>query len=145
MLRAGENPDAEYRQAGRGRDAVHPLLLRRVRLCTRPQHPDDRPAHGHTAVRNNGLDRYLDDQDVTIAEVLNRAGYATGGFGKWGLGREDTPGVAVKQGFDTWFGQYSQVHAHFHFPSFMMRDLEQVPLAENLGKKRGKYAQDAIH
>ena len=100
---------------------------------------------GHTPVRNNGLKRHLDPEDVTVAEVLKRAGYATGGFGKWGLGGEDTPGVAVKQGFDTWFGQYSQVHAHFYYPHFLMHDLERHPLPENEGKKRGRYAQDVIH
>lgn len=100
---------------------------------------------GHTPVRNNGLLRHLDDDDVTVAEVLKRAGYATGGFGKWGLGGPDTPGVAVRQGFDTWFGQYSQVHAHFHYPAYLMRDLEPVPLPENEGRRRGRYAPDAIH
>src|SRR5437868_10446321 len=55
---------------------------------------------GHTPVRNNGMKRFLSDDDVTVAEVLKKAGYATGGFGKWGLGNPNTPGVAVKQGFD---------------------------------------------
>ncbi len=100
---------------------------------------------GRTPVRNNGLKRHLDPGDVTVAEVLKSAGYATGGFGKWGLGGVDTPGVAVKQGFDTWFGQYSQVHAHFFYPHFLMHGLERRPLPENAGKKRGRYAQDAIH
>lgn len=100
---------------------------------------------GHTPVRNNGLNRHLYPEDVTVAEVLKQAGYATGGFGKWGLGREDTPGVAVKQGFDTWFGQYSQTHAHFYYPYFLMHNLERFPMPENEGKKRGRYAQDVIH
>jgi arylsulfatase A-like enzyme len=100
---------------------------------------------GHTAVRNNGLNRYLHPDDVTLAEVLKAAGYATGGFGKWGLGRETTPGVAVKQGFDTWVGQYSQTHAHFHYPAFLMRDLKPFALPENEGKKQGRYAPDVIH
>lgn len=100
---------------------------------------------GHTAVRNNGLKRHLYDEDVTVAEVLKKAGYATGGFGKWGLGLPDTPGVAVKQGFDTWCGQYSQTHAHFYYPFFLMKDLKRVPLPENEGKRRGRYVQDVIH
>ena len=100
---------------------------------------------GHTPVRNNGLNRHLYPEDVTVAEVLKGAGYATGGFGKWGLGREDTPGVAVKQGFDTWVGQYSQTHAHFYYPYYVMKDLERMPLKENEGKRRGRYVQDVIH
>jgi arylsulfatase A len=100
---------------------------------------------GRTPVRNNGLDRHLYDEDVTVAEVLKAAGYATGGFGKWGLGREHTPGVAVKQGFDTWIGQYSQTHAHFYYPYYLMNGLERLSLPENEGKQRGRYAQDVIH
>ena len=100
---------------------------------------------GHTPVRNNGLDRHLYDEDVTIAEVLKKAGYATGGFGKWGLGRETTAGVATKQGFDTWFGQYSQTHAHFYYPFYLMSNLERFPIPENEGKKRGRYMADVIH
>ncbi len=100
---------------------------------------------GHTPVRNNGMNRYLYDDDVTVAEVLKKAGYATGGFGKWGLGRPDTPGVAVKQGFDTWCGQYSQTHAHFYYPFFVMKDLERYPLPENEGRRRARYVQDVIH
>ena len=100
---------------------------------------------GHTPVRNNGMKRFLSDEDVTLAEVLQTAGYATGGFGKWGLGTPDTPGVALQQGFDTWCGQYSQVHAHFYYPYFVMRDRERLPLPENEGRRRGRYVQDVIH
>jgi arylsulfatase A len=100
---------------------------------------------GHTPVRNNGMKRFLSDEDVTVAEVLKAAGYATGGFGKWGLGTPDTPGVALRQGFDTWCGQYSQVHAHFYYPYFVMRDLEKLPLPENEGRRRGRYVQEVIH
>jgi arylsulfatase A-like enzyme len=100
---------------------------------------------GHTPVRNNGLDRHLYDQDVTIAEVLKKAGYATGGFGKWGLGRETNAGAPVRQGFDEWVGQYSQVHAHFFYPYYLMHNLERMPLPQNEGKQRGLYAADVTH
>ena len=42
-------------------------------------------------------------EDVTVAEVLKRAGYATGGFGKWGCGDRGTTGVPERHGFDIFF------------------------------------------
>lgn len=45
----------------------------------------------------------LHPDEITIAEVLREAGYATGCFGKWHLG--DQPGfLPTDQGFDTYFG-----------------------------------------
>jgi len=41
--------------------------------------------------------------EITMAEMLSEAGYATGMFGKWHLGR--TPGrFPTDQGFDEWYG-----------------------------------------
>jgi len=41
--------------------------------------------------------------EVTMAEMLSQAGYATGMYGKWHLGR--TPGrFPTDQGFDEWYG-----------------------------------------
>src|SRR5688500_11659771 len=39
----------------------------------------------------------LEPGTVTVARLLHDAGYATGGFGKWGLGNEGTTGAAEKQ------------------------------------------------
>ncbi|MBE0593688.1 MAG: sulfatase-like hydrolase/transferase, partial [Gemmatimonadales bacterium] len=41
---------------------------------------------GRTSVRGNTGGIPLLPEDVTLAEVLREAGYATGIFGKWGLG-----------------------------------------------------------
>lgn len=51
-----------------------------------------------------GSKRYgLVDWEITLAELLSEAGYATGMFGKWHLG--DTPGrFPTDQGFDEWYG-----------------------------------------
>ena len=54
---------------------------------------------GHARIRLNrsvrGQDHLL-DEDVTVAEVLKRADYATGFFGKWGIGTPGTEGVPYK-------------------------------------------------
>jgi arylsulfatase len=45
----------------------------------------------------------LTQWEVTIAEVLSGAGYATGAFGKWHLG-SDQGRLPNAQGFDEWYG-----------------------------------------
>src|SRR5262245_6007764 len=55
---------------------------------------------GHITVRSNPGGVPILASDVTVAQVLKSAGYATGGFGKWGLGEVGTEGVPWKHGFD---------------------------------------------
>jgi arylsulfatase A-like enzyme len=92
---------------------------------------------GHTRVRGNaGPNRpgaqTLQADDITVARVLQDAGYRTGLVGKWGLGQADEPGEPRRQGFDTCFGFLNQTHAHNHFPSFLWRDGVKVPLPNDL-------------
>lgn len=56
----------------------------------------------------------LHTDEVTIADMLKQAGYATGMFGKWHLGHR--PGLMpTDQGFDTYFGvPYSNDMSTFH-------------------------------
>jgi arylsulfatase A-like enzyme len=56
----------------------------------------------------------LPDSAVTLAEVLKARGYATGAFGKWGLGGPGSEGVPTMQGFDEFFGYLDQRRAHFY-------------------------------
>jgi len=86
---------------------------------------------GHTTVRANGGGIPLRADDVTIGEVLKKAGYATGGFGKWGVGDRGTTGVPEKHGFDVFFGYYHQVHAHTYYPRYLLGNSEIVPLPGN--------------
>jgi arylsulfatase A-like enzyme len=91
---------------------------------------------GHGTVRKNGGFDPLVPGEETIGSVLKRAGYATGGFGKWGVGARGTSGVPEKHGFDVFFGYYDQVHAHTFFPRYLVRNSEEVPLAGNTGNPR---------
>jgi arylsulfatase A-like enzyme len=88
---------------------------------------------GHTTVRTNPGGVPLRAEDVTVAEVLKKVGYATGGFGKWGCGDRGTTGVPERHGFDIFFGYYHQVHAHSYFPNYLVRNGEKVPLEGNTG------------
>ena len=118
---------------------------------------------GHTHVRGNarGPDmtaQSLRDEDITVAEVLKSAGYATGLFGKWGLGDVGLEGHPLKQGFDAFFGYLNQVHAHNYYPEFLWRGMERVPLRNEVRRvsrvyggfrggwatERNEYSHDVI-
>jgi arylsulfatase A-like enzyme len=94
---------------------------------------------GHCRVRGNAgrknpLAQSLRPDDVTVAKTLREAGYATGLFGKWGLGDvgDAEPGLPRRHGFDEFFGYLSQLHAHNYYPSFLWRNEERVPLPNRL-------------
>ena len=86
---------------------------------------------GHTQVRGNTGGIPLPDEAITIAELLQKDGYVCGGFGKWGLGDLNTEGIPEKQGFDTFYGYYHQIHAHYYYPEYLINTGEKVPLPAN--------------
>lgn len=93
---------------------------------------------GHTSVRSNGGGTPLRSGETTIASILKDEGYATGGFGKWGCGGRGSTGVPEEHGFDVFFGYYDQVHAHSYYPPYLVRNSQEVPLADNHGMSDGK-------
>ena len=100
---------------------------------------------GHATIRSNGEDS-IRAEEVTIAEVLKPAGYATGGFGKWGIGGRGSEGVPEKNGFDLFFGYYNQAHAHGYYPPYLIRNSVEVPQAGNHGGAKGQtYSAYVIH
>jgi arylsulfatase A len=85
---------------------------------------------GHSFIRGNyEMGGFPDDKEggqmplpegtVTIAKVLKNAGYATGAFGKWGLGMNNTTGDPNKQGFDSFYGYLDQKQAHNYYPTHL--------------------------
>jgi len=81
---------------------------------------------------------------TTVARMLQNAGYATGGFGKWGLGNPETTGVAEKQGFDVFFGYYDQKHAHDHYTDYLIRNSVKVPIGQSGKHTWADYAPTRI-
>jgi arylsulfatase A-like enzyme len=103
---------------------------------------------GHNRIRGNGAGLALAAEDVTVAEVLKRAGYHTALLGKWGLGDEGSSGLPPKQGFDESLGYLNQTHAHdyytdhlYHYDSKLGFNGRQE-LTENWAGKKVLYTPD---
>jgi arylsulfatase A-like enzyme len=119
------------------------------------QHTGRTPIRGNKEVKPIGQEP-LPASAITVAEVLRAAGYATGVFGKWGLGGPGSEGAPTRQGFDAFFGYLDQRRAHFYYPEFLFRGDERVPLPGNKTRpdprtvgagwplERGRYSHDAI-
>ena len=92
--------------------------------------------------------------DVTVAQVLKDAGYATGLIGKWGLGepQKNEQGLPRRHGFDYFFGYLKQGHAHNYYPSYLWRNETKVKLPNvlstdpklknNVSEKKVVYSHD---
>jgi arylsulfatase A-like enzyme len=108
---------------------------------------------GHTRVRGNAgpknpAAQALTAADVTVADVLRRAGYRTALVGKWGLGDVGAAecGLPRKHGFDGFFGYLNQMHAHNHFPDFLWQNERRVELPNvvtRVGDSGAGYATQA--
>ncbi len=94
--------------------------------------------NGHTTIKS--MERPIKDEDITVAELLKTAGYATAMIGKWGLGNAGTTGYANRQGFDYSFGYYDQIRAHNYYPDYLMENGQQYPL-----KNEVVYIEDSSH
>ncbi|MBD3268155.1 sulfatase-like hydrolase/transferase [bacterium] len=104
---------------------------------------------GHSHIRGNHALPFegnlpIPKQSVTVAELLKREGYATGAFGKWGLGYPGSEGDPVNQGFDYFFGYNCQRQAHSYYPGHLWRNTEKVMLEGNQGKTQTQYSHDLI-
>ena len=86
----------------------------------------------------------LEDGTVTIAKVLQDAGYVTGAFGKWGLGTVGSTGDPQKQGFDHFYGYICQRQAHTYYPDHLWRDGRVEPISANRDGAEQVYSHDLI-
>ena len=77
-------------------------------------------------------------EEVTVAELLKTRGYATAAIGKWGLGHSGNTGDPNRQGFDLFFGYLCQGHAHNHYPRYLWRNNQKVPLEGNTRGTTGR-------
>ena len=88
---------------------------------------------GHALVRGNREvqpegQAPLADSALTLPEILGKAGYVSGMFGKWGLGAPGSEGDPMNQGFDRFYGYNCQRQAHTFYPDHLWSDRDKVKL-----------------
>jgi len=99
---------------------------------------------GHARIRGNQHSNLL-PEDETVAKLLRRAGYATGLIGKWGLGENSSlTGLPSRQGFDYFFGYRTHQEAHNHFPPYLWRNDERVPLPNPVDPAHQGYTDHPV-
>lgn len=110
---------------------------------------------GHAEIRGNqqaskSLPQFKEGQHpisaevVTLASVFQKAGYATGAIGKWGLGPVGSTGDPNKKGFDLFFGYNCQAVAHSFYPRFLWRNDQQIEINPRAIPGHGKAPEGEV-
>jgi len=112
-------------------------------VCTPSRHSLMAGQHaGHCLARGNGNENSLalKEEMTVLPEVFKAAGYATGMYGKWGLGITNDAGAPnpMTHGFDEFSAWKSQMIAHTYYPKSIVRNGKEEPL------KEGTYVHDLI-
>ncbi|CAA6692399.1 MULTISPECIES: arylsulfatase [unclassified Lentimonas] len=105
---------------------------------------------GNAAVRGNAElapegQEPMPADTYTAAHHFKKAGYATGVFGKWGLGAAESTSDPMRMGFDDFYGYNCQRQAHCYYPAWLWRDNEREFLWGNEGSFKTVYAPELIH
>lgn len=105
---------------------------------------------GHTPIRGNKEypvegQHPIPGDTYNIFRFLKENGYATGVFGKWGLGAPGTEGAPENQGVDEFYGYNCQRLAHNYYPYHLWHNGEKIILEGNAGHGEGQYAPYLIH
>jgi arylsulfatase A-like enzyme len=103
---------------------------------TNPGGFDDNPAYKLLTPRNA---LFLEPAEITTAEVLKRAGYATGHVGKWHLGPDGF--LPANQGFDSNVGGADIGHTESYFDPYLN---EGAPIPSLAPRREGEYMTDRL-
>lgn len=96
---------------------------------------------GHCRVRGND-NWIIRDSDVTVPNLLRKAGYHTACVGKYGLGKPLPDDDPNRKGFDHFFGYVGTSHAHNFYPEFLIRNGAKVDYPNVIIGGSGKDAGD---
>ena len=84
----------------------------------------------------------LTQWEVTLAELLSQAGYATAHFGKWHLGSEQGR-LPNDQGFDEWYG-VPRTTDEAMYPSQPGARAAQIPFMHVMEGRKGQRSRDVV-
>ena len=111
----------------------------RVGLAAIPRHEGDLTAPPHHVMRQDSPFG-LHPSEITLAELLRNAGYATGCIGKWHLGHLP-PFLPPNHGFDYYFGlPYSNDMP----PVYLIRGTETIETDVNQETLTERYTEEAV-
>lgn len=90
---------------------------------------------GHSSIRGNSEHQPEGQEPMpadtrTVAHELKDAGYTTACIGKWGLGYPGSVSDPLKMGFDYFFGNNCQRHAHNYFTDYLWEDDQRIEYDE---------------
>jgi arylsulfatase A-like enzyme len=87
----------------------------------------------------------LTKEDVTVAQILKKAGYRTGLVGKWHIGGYNKDAGPLDRGFDEFYGgltRTSDIHKPAYWPPKWYMNRELIDIPANLQGKKGYYRTD---
>lgn len=87
---------------------------------------------GNAYIRGNG-EVPLRPLDIILPQLLQKEGYKTGLFGKWGLGDINTTGSPELKGWDYFTGFLHHVEAHFQYPGTAWKSTPENPKPQRIG------------
>lgn len=104
---------------------------------------------GHSQIRGNKEIAPEGQQPMvantfTIGKLMQESGYATGIFGKWGLGYPRSTSVPSNMGFNEFYGYNCQRQAHSYYPDHLWKNDIKVLLEGNQQGQRHDYSQELI-
>jgi arylsulfatase A-like enzyme len=91
----------------------------------------------------------LQDNEVTLAEGLQKVGYSTGMAGKWHLGYKEKKYLPTNKGFDTWLGlpysnDYKKPWVQTEVPLGLYRNTEMIEHPVNQDSLTVRYTEEAV-
>jgi len=88
-----------------------------------------------------GISRGLNTDEITIADLLKRQGYATTCIGKWHVGGPHKPYMPTSRGFDSFFGM---IASNDYKKAPLYRGLEVIEKKPDQSQLTKRYTEEAV-